>query len=98
MLLAQVARRFEEACGEGCELARLGGDEFVAALPGSNRAATRQVEARLRHALDEPFCIDGCDLSISVSIGVAAFPEDGATYDKLLHAADQRMYEEKRRR
>ena len=81
-----------------CGLARLGGDEFVAALPGSNRAATRQVEARLRHALDEPFCIDGCDLSISVSIGVAAFPEDGATYDKLLHAADQRMYEEKRRR
>ncbi len=75
MLLAQVARRFEEACGEGCELARLGGDEFVAALPGSDRAATRQVEARLRHALDEPFCIDGCDLSISVSIGVAAFPE-----------------------
>ena len=98
MLLAQVARRFEEACGEGCELARLGGDEFVAALPGSDRAATRQVEARLRHALDEPFCIDGCDLSISVSIGVAAFPEDGATYDELLHAADQRMYEEKRRR
>lgn len=98
LLLVQVARRFEEACGSDCELARLGGDEFVVALSKSDRVHAQRMKDRLQGVLDRPIRIDDDDVKISVSIGMSAYPQDGWTYDELLHAADKRMYEAKQER
>ncbi|HET9595115.1 MAG TPA: sensor domain-containing diguanylate cyclase [Anaeromyxobacteraceae bacterium] len=76
---------------------RYGGDEFVAILPETSRASGRAVAERVRAALrDATFLADrGLAVRVSASFGVASFPEDGATGDDLLRAADRAMYRAK---
>jgi diguanylate cyclase (GGDEF)-like protein len=74
-------------------LARLGGDEFaalVAVVP--NRAGVEEIAVRLERCFDEPFAVEGFILRGSASVGIALYPEDGATKDSLLNAADAAMY------
>ena len=74
-------------------LARLGGDEFAVLLPQvRNRDRVEEIAQRLERSFDEPFLIDGQTLHGSASIGIAVYPEDGATKDDLLTAADGVMY------
>jgi diguanylate cyclase (GGDEF)-like protein len=74
-------------------LARLGGDEFAALLPRvRNRAKVEEIAQRLERCFDEPFVIEEHRLKGSASIGIALYPEDGATEDELLSAADAAMY------
>jgi diguanylate cyclase (GGDEF)-like protein len=74
-------------------LARLGGDEFAVLLPQvRNRARVEEIAQRLERSFDEPFTIEGQVLLGSASIGIALYPEDGATRDDLLSAADLCMY------
>jgi GGDEF domain-containing protein len=54
-----------------------------------------KIVARLEHCFDDPFVVGGYLLHGEASIGVALFPEDGATTDSLLSAADAAMYEAK---
>jgi len=80
-------------------LARLGGDEFAALVPAARgRAEVEDVALRLEHCFDEPFSVEGNLLQGSASIGFALYPEDCATRDCLLSAADAAMYEVKRSR
>ncbi|MGO9776262.1 MAG: diguanylate cyclase domain-containing protein, partial [Terracidiphilus sp.] len=74
-------------------LARLGGDEFAAlvSLP-HGRSDIDKILARLESCFDEPFSVDGILLQGEASIGFALYPEDGATQDSLLSAADAAMY------
>jgi GGDEF domain-containing protein len=53
------------------------------------------VAAKLRAALEAPLRVDGHVLTMSASIGVAVFPEDGDTYDALVTKADAGMYLQK---
>jgi diguanylate cyclase (GGDEF)-like protein len=77
-------------------LARLGGDEFAVLLPVvRNRAKVEEIAQRLEHSFDEPFIIEGQTLHGAASIGIALYPEDGATKDDLLSAADAAMYSTK---
>jgi diguanylate cyclase (GGDEF)-like protein len=74
--------------------ARYGGDEFVLVLPEAGRAIAARVASRIRERLlaeTEP-------PALSVSAGVAAYPEDGDTPEKLLAAADRALYRMKDRR
>ena len=74
--------------------ARYGGDEFVLVLPEAGREIASRVVNRIRERLiaeTEP-------PSLSVSAGIAAFPEDGDTAEKLLAAADRALYKMKDRR
>jgi diguanylate cyclase (GGDEF)-like protein len=74
-------------------LARLGGDEFAALITAvRNRAGAEEIAHRLEHSFDEPYNIDGYVLHGSASLGIALYPEDGATKDSLLSAADAAMY------
>ena len=73
---------------------RIGGDEFVAFLAGADDAAVIQAK---REALESLIAEASRSLGvpIAMSIGVARYPQDGATYQELFDAADQAMYDEK---
>lgn len=92
-LLIAVARRLTGSIREEDVIARLGGDEFVALLPRLSRpddAAT--VARKMLAALTEPIELDGHELNLSVSIGIAFHPADGNDVDTLLKHADIAMY------
>ena len=90
-VLQQVAQRFTRALPTGSLLARLGGDEFGVLVDGSP-TAVMEIALALRGTLSYPFLIDGHEISIGVSIGIA--DNDGA--DDLLLRADNAMYAAKR--
>jgi diguanylate cyclase (GGDEF)-like protein len=80
-------------------LGRLGGDEFAALLPDVHcRADVEEVVGRLEASLEEPILLGNKALTPSVSFGIALYPEDGATKDSILIAADAAMYVVKQRR
>jgi len=90
-VLQQVAQRFTRALPNNALLARLGGDEFGILVDGSNESVM-EIALALRGTLSYPFVIDGNEISIGVSIGIA--DNDGA--DDLLLRADNAMYSAKR--
>ncbi|HXC87092.1 MAG TPA: MASE1 domain-containing protein [Candidatus Cybelea sp.] len=71
--------------------ARYGGDEFVLILPETDAEAARLVAQRISKRLAE----DGEEPKISVSIGMAVYPNDGETSNEILGAADRDLYREK---
>ncbi|HEV2298396.1 MAG TPA: GGDEF domain-containing protein [Candidatus Acidoferrales bacterium] len=68
--------------------ARYGGDEFALVLPEAEEIVALQVTDRIRKRLWE----DGQEPQISVSAGVAIYPRDGFSIEKLLNAADEALY------
>jgi diguanylate cyclase len=90
-VLQQVAQRFTRALPNNALLARLGGDEFGILVDGSQESVM-EIALALRGTLSYPFVIDGHEISIDVSIGIA--DNDGA--DDLLLRADNAMYSAKR--
>jgi diguanylate cyclase (GGDEF)-like protein len=93
LYLREVAMRMKRQLRSGDMLARLGGDEFAVLVPGAhNREDVEDVAMRLERSFDEPFNVRGYKLHGSASVGVALYPEDGATKDAILNAADASMY------
>jgi diguanylate cyclase (GGDEF)-like protein len=99
-LLAQISRAVEGAGRESDHVFRYGGDEFAVILPGTDATSALGVAERVRAAIhelggpDTPWFDAG--LSITVSIGVATFPRDGATPEAILLAADRACFVAKR--
>ena len=92
-LLSGVARRFNLCLRENDFLARLGGDEFVVLLPALEHPEDAALVARkLIGALQAPMLIEGHELTVSASIGIAVFPGDGDDVSALLKHADVAMY------
>ncbi|MGH2686048.1 MAG: EAL domain-containing protein, partial [Actinomycetota bacterium] len=95
-LIRQVARRLGRCVRGSDTLARLGGDEFVILAPDlPERRRACELAERVIESLRSPFVVDGNELYISCSIGIATAPDDGATYGELLQHADAAMYEAK---
>ena len=97
-LLVAFAERLQGFQQEGTMVARLGGDEFTLLLTNlsSVEAAERVAESMLK-AIAQPFAVRGHDLTITTSIGIAAFPEDGEDVETLMKNADTAMYRAKER-
>jgi diguanylate cyclase (GGDEF)-like protein len=99
LYLQEVALRMKRQLRGIDMLARLGGDEFAVLLPRvRNRAKVEEIALRLERSFDEPFTIEGRTLKGAASVGIALYPEDGASRDDLLSAADAAMYEVKKRK
>ncbi|MFC3458245.1 MULTISPECIES: EAL domain-containing protein [Massilia] len=92
-LLAQASRRLQDCVGADDVVARLGGDEFAVVLPRLDALADAEATAaRIVEALARPFILQGQQLFVSASVGIAGYPEDGATASALLKSADTAMY------
>ena len=95
-LLAQAGRRLLDCVGSADVVARLGGDEFAVVLPRfGSTAEAEQIAQRIVAALAEPFLLQGQQLFVSASIGIAAWPDDGRDAAALLRSADTAMYSAK---
>lgn len=96
LVLVEAASRLEHSVRKSDTVARVGGDEFVVLLENiSNRNKISEMAESIIRALNEPFVINSEDINMSCSIGIATYPENGTTMDKLLSAADVAMYKAK---
>lgn len=95
-VLQGVAARFTEAIRDSDTVARFGGDEFVVVLSDvEGTQAVDRVCSALRGCLARPMAVDGHEVAIGASVGIALYPDDGRTAAALLERADARMYRDK---
>lgn len=95
-LLKGVAVRLREYLRDTDTLSRQGGDEFLIVLNGvRDIEAINNIAEKILIRLAEPFAIDQHELAISLSIGVAVYPNDGDDFDTLLKKSDTAMYQAK---
>jgi diguanylate cyclase len=77
-------------------VARVGGDEFVVLQVGITHQDQASLLAhRIIRALSAPYVIDGHEVNIGVSIGIALAPNNGVTFDRLAACADAALYQAK---
>jgi diguanylate cyclase (GGDEF)-like protein/PAS domain S-box-containing protein len=94
--LCAVAERLCATIRESDTLARFGGDEFTLVQPRVQDARGAAVLAdKIIAALAEPFAIDGGEIRVTSSIGVAIYPEDGNAPEPLIECADIALYRAK---
>jgi len=97
-LLVQVARRLDQCVRTGDTVGRLSGDEFALVLSSLARADDAALVAQKAvSVLAEPFRLDGHDVYVTASVGIAVYPADGDSPDALLKNADTAMYRAKER-
>jgi diguanylate cyclase (GGDEF)-like protein/PAS domain S-box-containing protein len=94
-LLVAVAGRLRGCARPGDTVARLGGDEFGVLLPGGSLPTANLVADRIRAAFADPVTVDGHELTIRASVGLAV-GGPGETADALQRSADAAMYATKR--
>ncbi|HET7569130.1 MAG TPA: EAL domain-containing protein [Gammaproteobacteria bacterium] len=97
-LLQSVSKRILGCLREGDTLARAGGDEYMLLLPQAGRRIdAAEVAKKILDRLRQPFAIDEHELFVTISIGIALYPEHGENPDTLIRRADIAMYEAKSR-
>lgn len=97
-LLKETAQRLTAVMRKGDTIARLGGDEFLILLDGIRHTdAICQVSEHVLAVFQHSIPIQGRQLTLTASLGIALCPQDGAKADELLRKADIAMYHSKRR-
>lgn len=95
-LLKTVSERLRVCVRESDTLARIGGDEFVVILSlVSDEDGISSAASKILAIISEPFLIEGQELYLTASIGVAVYPTDGSDVQALLKHADLAMYQAK---
>ena len=96
-LLRSVAQRLTQAVRSRDTVSRLGGDEFVVIMRdvAGPEDVQQLVENRLIPLIRQPHPVEGHELNVSCSVGIAVYPEDGGDIDELMRRADAAMYEAK---
>jgi diguanylate cyclase (GGDEF)-like protein/PAS domain S-box-containing protein len=92
-VLVELARRIQDVMREGDLVARIGGDEFAVLAEMTDHDMLEALATRLLAAVGEPLVLDGRELRLSASIGIAT----GEAAEDLLRNADLAMYDAKRR-
>ena len=96
LLLKAVAERLNDLVRHGDTVARLGGDEITIVLSTITRDDDIDLVAdKIQSAFQKPFLIEGQELFITASLGVAVYPRDGKDVQELLRNADAAMYRAK---
>ena len=96
VVLCEVARRLRSSVRTTDTVARVGGDEFVVLIEDDDESVPHHIADRIKAALAAPFAIDGAQLPVVVSIGLAIGP--GQDTVDLLRRSDEGMYATKRLR
>ncbi|MFA5214967.1 EAL domain-containing protein [Sulfuricurvum sp.] len=95
-VLKNIASRLMEGIRASDTISRQGGDEFLLILSDIEEANNIiTIAEKLLQEFDKPFTIAGQALSISASIGIALYPENGESFEALLQSADTAMYQAK---
>ncbi|MCK6405203.1 MAG: EAL domain-containing protein [Rhodocyclaceae bacterium] len=95
-LLREITRRLLASVRETDTVSRLGGDEFVVLVTDlSDDETVAMIAQKILEVAQQPFRTEGHTLAVSVSIGIALSPTDGADFDTLLKRADTAMYHAK---
>lgn len=96
-LLRSVAARLTQAVRSRDTVSRLGGDEFVVVMRdvAGPEDVQHLVERRLIPLIRQSHPVEGHELNVSCSVGIAVYPEDGSDIDELMRRADAAMYEAK---
>ncbi len=88
-----VAQRLQSEVRKADTVARMGGDEFVAIFNDTHDAENiTLIAAKIVASLAQVFHIDGEDIYVTSSVGIAIYPKDGEQVDTLLKHADIAMY------
>lgn len=94
--LGEVASRLQYAVREEDTVARLGGDEFAIVLEGiTSMNDVSKISRKFIREMAKPFILDGREMYVTGSIGIARFPADGEDVHTLLRKADSAMYRAK---
>ncbi len=98
-VLRMIAERLTSGARATDTVCRQGGDEFVVLLPeiGTRRDALA-FAGKLSQSIEEPLTVEGCALSVTASIGVSIYPDDGSDCEALMRHADAQMYRAKKKR
>ena len=97
LVLKATADRIKAEIRETDTVARIGGDEFVVILSSLPEIGiAKRIAASLIQEIGEPLAVGSVDVKVSVSIGIALYPDNGETAEDLIRAADHAMYRVKR--
>jgi len=97
MVLLEMSQRLKHCLRQTDTLCRLGGDEFVIHLHDSDAAGAEFSAQRIIDTVARSVEIEGMNFTLSCSIGIALYPQDGNTLDELIRHADTAMYQVKER-
>ena len=96
-LLVQVAALLSDNVRSSDTVCRMGGDEFIIMMPAVGEANNvMEIAQKLLNAFSQPFTLEGKEVYISPSIGIAIFPNDSQTQETLIKHADTAMYHAKK--
>jgi diguanylate cyclase (GGDEF)-like protein len=97
LLLQEIAKRCAAVLlRESDTVARLGGDEFAVLLPVGDIQGAQVIARKILSALEQPMTLEGQQVIVGGSIGIASYPEHGDEIHTLLRHADMAMYAAKR--
>jgi len=97
-LLQHVIRKVSDELRRSDTIARYGGDEFIILLPETHRRGAMDTAERIRKSIEgSQFDIRGTQLNVTVSLGLASYPDDGGNIDVVVDKADKALYRAKRR-
>lgn len=94
-LLVEIAKRLRSTLREEDTVSRLGGDEFILLLPDTDADGAGHVAAKLLEGVAQRYQIERHELVVTLSIGIAMYPDDGEDFDTLYRCADVAMYRSK---
>lgn len=97
-LLSELGKKIKSCVRDSDIVVRYGGDEFIALLSPCDLETGKRVAERIRKSIESSifFSEEGLSLKVTVSIGVALFPEHATTKEDVIEAADQAMYHAKK--